>query len=61
MFRHAGGQKTGFAVDGFAKEGALGSLWGRAPDDVWGAGTDVARWDGTSWRKVDAPPPAPAS
>ena len=32
------------------------SLWGRAPNDVWAAGQDIAHFDGTSWSQVaDAP------
>ena len=32
------------------------SLWGRAPNDIWAAGTDIAHFDGTSWSQVaDAP------
>ena len=32
------------------------SLWGRAPNDIWAAGKDIAHFDGTSWSQVaDAP------
>jgi hypothetical protein len=32
------------------------SLWGRAANDVWAAGGDIAHFDGTSWSRVaDAP------
>jgi hypothetical protein len=33
----------------------VASLWGRAADDVWAAGDDIAHWDGTKWsRNADA-------
>ena len=35
---------------------SLTSLWGRADDDIWGGGTDVAHFDGTSWTlQTDVP------
>jgi hypothetical protein len=34
----------------------MASLWGRADNDIWAAGTDVARFDGTSWTlQTDVP------
>lgn len=32
---------------------------GRAANDIWAAGSDVAHFDGTTWRvPADLPPPA---
>ena len=34
----------------------MSSLWGRAGNDIWAAGTDVARFDGTNWTlQTDVP------
>jgi hypothetical protein len=38
------------------------SLWGRAGDDLWAAGTDVAHFDGTNWTlQTDVPSAAQAA
>src|SRR5205085_8866549 len=44
-------------IDSWPADGPeVRSLWGRARDDVWAAGDDVGRWDGTKWSRVaDAP------
>ena len=30
----------------------VGSFWGRAPDDIWAAGQDIAHFDGKGWSRV---------
>jgi hypothetical protein len=43
------------AIDGWSEQAGVASLWGRAADDVWAAGDDIAHWDGTKWsRNADA-------
>jgi len=51
------GAARGFVpIDGWLDGGAARSLWGRASDDIWAAGDDVAHWDGAKWsRSGDAP------
>lgn len=40
---------------------ALVSLWGRADNDLWAAGSDVAHFDGTNWTlQTDVPAAAHA-
>ena len=34
------------------------SLWGRAPDDIWAAGKDIAHFDGADWSQVADTPDA---
>jgi hypothetical protein len=43
-------------IAGWPVPANVASLWGRSPSDVWGAGEDVAHFDGSSWTRVtDAP------
>jgi hypothetical protein len=37
---------------------AARSLWGRAADDIWAAGEDVAHWDGAKWSRSNDVPDA---
>ena len=44
------------AVAGWSPSIEATSLWGRAPNDVWAAGEDIAHFDGSAWSRVaDAP------
>jgi len=55
-FDSSRGQSVFMSIDGWPADGSeIHSLWGRAADDIWGAGDDVAHWDGKSWRRADVP------
>ena len=52
----AAGVATAPAIAGWTEGTDATSLWGRGPNDVWSAGEDIARFDGTRWSRVaDAP------
>jgi hypothetical protein len=45
-------------VAGWSPSLEVKSLWGRAPNDVWAAGEDIAHFDGSAWSRVTGAPDA---
>jgi hypothetical protein len=46
------------SIAGWSGPHEIVSLWGRSSADVWGAGEDIAHYDGTSWTEVSGTPDA---
>jgi hypothetical protein len=49
---------TPVSIVGWPPGRQIVSLWGRSSSDVWGAGEDVAHYDGTTWTAASGTPDA---